>query len=93
MILKTTYDKEYSNVYVYMYNEKCKISWFVIFKYDEFYKRYHPKHQAFVNMPMLKEDLTDTFINTVGSVPYTKEELIADMMVDVQSDLVKHIEL
>ena len=93
MKLKVLYTKDYNNVYVYMHSPKYQISWFLIFDYTDFYKRYHPNHQEFINMPLLKEDLVDSFVSSVASVPYSKEDLIKDIIVDVQSDLVKKVEL
>lgn len=93
MILKTLYTKDYEEVYVYVYSPKRRLSWFLIFDYDEFYKRYHPNHQEYLNLPLLKGDIIDTFLNNVGSVPYTKEELFDELIIDVESDLIKRVKL
>jgi hypothetical protein len=44
-------------------------------------------------MPLLKEDIVDTYVNVVASVPYTKEEMLKDINVKVKSDLIQMIEL
>lgn len=93
MKLRVLYVKDYENVYVHMHSPKYQISWFLIFDYTDFYKRYHPNHQEFINRPLLKEDLVDSFLYFTGSVPYSKEDLLNDIIVDVQSDLVKKVEL
>lgn len=93
MKLKTVYAKEYNNVYVNIEWPNLKMSWFLVFDYNQFYDRYHPGHQDFTNMPLLKEDIVDTFVNVVASVPYTKEEMLKDINVKVRSDLIQKVEL
>jgi hypothetical protein len=93
MKLKTAYGKDYNNVYVIVEWPNLKMSWFLVFDYNKFYDRYHPDHQDFINMPLLKEDIVDTYVNVVASVPYTKEEMLKDINVKVKSDLIQMIEL
>lgn len=93
MKLKTVYGKDYNNVYVIINWPNLGISWFLLFNYNKFYERYHHDHQDFIDMPLLKEDIVDTFVNVVASVPYTKEELLKDISVKVKSDLIQMVEL
>lgn len=93
MKLKLLYVKEYTNVYVEVSWPNLGMSWFLVFDYNQFYERYHPNHQEFVNMPLLKEDIVDTFIDTNGGIPFTKEEMLKDIIVNPHSDLIRKVEL
>lgn len=92
MILKINYNIDKEHVYVFMYNDELKISWFTLFPYDSFFERYYMEHDT-LNTNMLSNDLVDTYINNVASVPYTKEEIINNINIKIYSDLIKNIEL
>lgn len=93
MVFKFSYIKDYKQVYVTASWEKLKMNWFLVFDYEHFYKRYYPDHQLMINMLLLKNDIVETYVDTVASVPYTKDELYDDLTVSVYSDLIKKVEL
>ena len=93
MIYKIDYKTDKEQVYVMMHSDKLHIDWFLIFNYEEFYKKYKPENAAFVNLPQLTEDIVDSYLDTVASVPYTKQELIDDVIINIYGYLIKHVEL
>lgn len=93
MIYKIDYKTDKEQVYVMMRSDKLHIDWFLIFNYEEFYKKYMPKPAAFVNLPQLTEDIVDSYMNTVASVPYTKQELIDNVIINIYGSIIKHVEL
>jgi len=93
MIYKIDYKTDKEQVYVMMHSDKLHIDWFLIFNYEEFYKKYNPEPSAFVNLPQLTEDIVDSYLDTVASVPYTKQEMIDNVLIHIYGHIIKHVEL
>jgi hypothetical protein len=89
MILKFKFKEDKEFVFVHAECNTLKIEECFIFNYDKFFKRYN--HEKF-DYDMLKDDIADTILN-IMSLPYTKEEIINDMSVSINSDIFKMIEL
>lgn len=83
MILKINYDHK-PDVVVELTSPLEGVWWNIVFESDGFYKRYHASNQTpSESMAKLHEDIVDTYLNIMGSVPYSKDEILANSKIHI----------
>ena len=91
MILKTNYIENKKEVYVTLISEGLPgVGWFCIFDAKDFYNRYYASGEPGGAL-RCHEDIIDTYLNTVASVPYSKEELLNNTKLSINSMLMPYI--
>lgn len=92
MILKTSYINNTKEVYVTLVSEGLPgVGWFCVFDAQDFYNRYYASGEP-GGAVRCHEDIIDTYCNVVGSVPYSKEELLKNTKLSINSMLMPYIE-
>ncbi len=91
MILKTNYTTNTQTIVILSSDTLDGVYWNIVYDADAFYERYYAsgKHGA---ARRIREDIIDTYLNHVGGVPYTKEDLLDNTKLDIINPTV-HIEL
>jgi len=90
MILKINYDHK-PNVIVELTSSLEGVWWNIVFESDDFDKRYYTSNLApSESMTKLHEDMVDTYLNIMGSVPYSKDEILANSKIHI-INLTRHI--
>ena len=90
MILKINYDHK-PDVIVELNSSLEGVWWNVVFESDDFYKRYYASNQTpSESMTKLHEDIVDTYLNIMGSVPYSKDEILTNSKIHI-INLTRHI--
>jgi hypothetical protein len=91
MILKTEYIQNNKEVYVTLISEGLLgVGWFCIFDAKDFYNRYYASGEP-GGAKRCHEDIIDTYCNNVGSLPYSKEELLKNTKLSINSMLMPYI--
>jgi hypothetical protein len=97
MILKTNYTN-IQTIVILSSDTLDGVYWNVIYDTKAFCKRYYTpdKPDGIIapsdSLRRVHEDIIDTYVNNVASVPYTKEELLNNTKLNI-IDITAHIEL
>lgn len=86
MILKINYDHK-PDIVVELNSSLEGVWWNVVFESDDFYKRYWTPCES---INKLHEDIVDTYLNIMGSVPYSKDEILTNSKIHIMN-LTRHI--
>ena len=93
MILKTNYINNTKEVYITLVSEGLPgVGWFCVFDAQDFYNRYYASGEPGGSL-RCHEDIIDTYCNIVASVPYSKEELMENTYLRIDSNFMNYIEL
>jgi len=90
MILKTNYTNIQTLV-ILSSDTLDGVYWNVVYDAKPFYERYYASGKP-EDTRHIHEDIIDTYVNNVASVPYTKEELLNNTKLNI-INLTAHIEL
>lgn len=92
MKLKTIHKENNKETYVILMSDNLPgVSWFCIFDAKQFYLRYYSSG-APGGAKRVHEDIVDTYMN-IYNVPYTKEELMENTYLRIDSNFMNYIEL
>ncbi len=91
MILKINYTANTQTIVILSSDILDGIYWTVVYDANAFYDRYYASGEP-GGARRIHEDIIDTYLNNVASVPYTKEELLDNTKLNIINPTV-HIEL
>lgn len=92
MKLKTIHKENNKETYVTLMSDNLPgVSWFCIFDAKQFYLRYYSSG-APGGAKRVHEDIVDTYMN-IYNVPYTKEELMENTYLRIDSNFMNYIKL
>lgn len=91
MILKTNYKINTQTIVILSSDTLDGVYWTVVYNANAFYERYYASGKP-GGTRRIQEDIIDTYLNTVGGVPYTKEELLDNTKLNIINPTA-HIEL
>jgi len=91
MILKINYKTNTQTIVVLSSDTFDGVCWNVVYDAKAFYERYYASGEP-GGARRIQEDIIDTYLNNVASVPYTKEELLNNTKLNIINPTA-HIEL
>ena len=91
MILKINYKTNTQTIVILSSDTLDGVYWNVVYDAQAFYKRYYASGEP-GSARRIHEDIIDTYLNNVASVPYTKEDLLNNTTLNIINPTV-HIEL
>lgn len=91
MILKTNYTIPTQTIVILSSDTLDGVYWNIVYDAKAFYDRYYASGKP-GGARRIHEDIIDTYLNNVGGVPYTKEDLLDNTKLNIINPTV-HIEL
>jgi len=91
MILKINYIENIQTIVILSSDTLDGVYWNVVYDAKAFYEHYYASGEP-RGARRVHEDIIDTYLNTVASVPYTKEELLNNTKLNIIHPTI-HIEL
>lgn len=91
MILKTNYTTPTQTIVILSSDTLDGVYWNVVYDAKAFYDHYYASGKP-GGARRIHEDIIDTYLNNVGGVPYTKEDLLDNTKLNIINPTV-HIEL